>query len=223
MSLHPDEGVAMENVIAVNFGDDAEAYKALTQLKELDEQGQVELTGAAVVVRDEDGYVEIKDDVDDTDLEGAAAGGIVGLLIGILGGPLGVLIGGLTGLMIGSLYDMDDSDETESALSDISRSVRPGRPAVLAQVDEQSPEVVDTAMAQLGGSVLRRPLEEVEAEVAAAEDAQNAAAKAARKQLRDQRREQTQEKIKAKIDELKAKFEQIKAKLHRHPVGAGGD
>src|SRR3954471_342655 len=213
----------MENVLAVNFGDDAEVYKALTQLKELDEQGQVELTGAAVVVRGEDGHVEIKDDVDDTDLEGAATGGIVGLLIGILGGPLGVLIGGLTGLMIGSLYDVDDSDETESALSDISSSVRPGRTALLAQVDEPSPEVVDTAMAQLGGSVLRRPLEQVEAEVAAAEDAQEAAAKAARKKLREQRQEQTKEKVKAKIDELKAKFEQIKAKLHRHPAGAASD
>jgi uncharacterized membrane protein len=213
----------MENVIAVNFGDDAEAYKALTQLKEFDEQGQVALAGAAVVVRGEDGHVEIKDDVDETDLEGAASGGIVGLLIGILGGPLGVLIGGLTGLMIGSLYDMDDFDETESALSDISRSVRPGRAALLAQVDEQSPEVVDTAMAQLGGSVMRRPLDQVEAEVAAAEDAQEAAAKAARKELREQRREQTKEKVKAKIDELKAKFEKVKAKLHRHPVGAGGN
>jgi uncharacterized membrane protein len=213
----------MENVLAVNFGDDAEAYKALTQLKELEAQGQVELAGAAVIVRGEDGHVDIKDDIGETDLEGTATGGIVGLLVGILGGPLGVLIGGATGLLIGSLFDMDDSDETESALSDISRSVRPGRPALLAQMDEQTPEVVDTAMAQLGGSVLRWSLEQVEAEVAAAEDAQEAAAKAARKELREQRREQTKEKVQAKIDELKAKFEQIKAKLHRHPVGAGSD
>jgi uncharacterized membrane protein len=213
----------MENVLAVNFGDDAEAYKALTQLEELEEQGQLGLAGAAVVVRREDGHVDIKDEVGDTSYEGTAAGGITGLLIGILGGPLGVLIGGATGLLIGSLFDMDDSDETESALSDISRSVRPDRAAVLAQVDEQSPEVVDAAMAQLGGSVLRRPLDQVEAEVAAAEDAQKAAATAARKKLRDQRREQAKDKIKAKIAELKAKFEQTKAKHHRHPVGAGGD
>src|SRR4051794_27076659 len=98
----------MENVLAVNFGDDAEAYKALTLLEELDEQGQAKLTGAAVVVRGEDGRVDIKDEVGDTSYEGTATGGIVGLLIGILGGPLGVLIGGATGLLIGSLFDMDD-------------------------------------------------------------------------------------------------------------------
>ena len=207
----------MENVIAVNFGDDAEAYKALTLLKELDDQGQVELSGAAVIVRGEDGQIEMKDEVGDTDYEGTATGGIVGLLIGILGGPLGVLVGGATGLLIGSLFDVDDADYTESALSDISRSVRPGRAALIADLSEQTPEVVDTAMAPLGGSVLRRPLEEVQAEIAAAEDAQKAAAKEARKRLREQRHEQTKEKIKAKIEELKAK-------LHRrHPVGAGSD
>jgi uncharacterized membrane protein len=207
----------MENVIAVNFGDDAEAYKALTLLKELDGQGQVELAGAAVVVRGEDGRVDLKDDIGDTDLEGTAAGGIVGLLIGILGGPLGVLIGGATGLLVGSLFDMDDADESESVLSDISRSVRPGHAALIADLTEQTPEVVDTAMAPLGGSVLRRPLEEVQAEIATAEDAQKAAAREARKRLREQRREQTKDKIKDKIEALKAK-------LHRHQsVGAGSN
>jgi uncharacterized membrane protein len=207
----------MENVIAVNFGDDSEAYKALTVLKELDEQDQVELVGAAVVVRGEDGQLQIKDDVDDTDLEGTASGGIIGLLIGVLGGPLGVLLGGLTGLLVGSVFDLDADDDKESVLSDISRAVRPGRAALLAELDEQSPEVVDAAMTPLGGSVLRRPLEQVEAEIAAAEDAQKAAAKEARKRLREQRHEQTKEKIKAKIEALKAK-------LRRHrPVGAGSN
>src|SRR3954462_13096003 len=86
-----EEGDAMENVLAVNFGDDAEAYKALTQLEELGEQGQVELVGAAVVVRGEDGRVDTKAEVGDADYEyeGTATGGIVGLVIGILGGPLG--------------------------------------------------------------------------------------------------------------------------------------
>jgi uncharacterized membrane protein len=204
----------MENVLAVNFGEDSKAYEALSTLKELDDQGQVGLAAAAVVVRGEDGTVVTRDSVGDANLEGTATGGIVGLVIGILGGPLGVLIGGATGLLIGSLFDMDDADETESALSDISRSVRPGHAALIAQADEQSPDVVDEAMTRLGGTVLRRTADDVQAEIAAAEDAQQAAAKEARKRLREQRREQTKEKIHARIEELKAK-------LRRRPVGAG--
>ena len=129
-----------------------------------------------------------------------------GLVIGILGGPFGILLGGVTGLLIGSLYDLDESDATESALGDISRTVRPGKTALLAEADEQSADVVDNAMTSLGGSVLRRSLDDVQAEVAAAEEAQQAAAQEARKRLREQRQAKTKEEIRAKIDELKAKL-----------------
>jgi uncharacterized membrane protein len=213
----------MENVLAVNFDDDSNAYEALSVLKEMDGQGQLELAGAAVVVREQDGSVVTKDQVDDTDLEGTATGGIVGLVVGILGGPFGVLIGGATGLLVGSLFDMTDDDDTESALSDISRSVRVDRTGLIADANEQSPEAVDTAITRLGGTVVRRPLEEVQAEIAAAEDAQRAAAKEARKQLHEHRRDQAKEKIQAKIDELKAKIEDLKAKLHRHPAHAASN
>jgi uncharacterized membrane protein len=196
----------MENVLAINFAQDPNAYEALTTLKELDGQGQVDLKGAAVVLRNEAGGIDIKDEVGDTGYEGTATGGIIGLIVGILGGPFGVLLGGATGLLIGSLFDLDDADETESVLGEVSRSVRVGHDAVLAEVDEQSPEVVDSAMERLGGTVLRRSLDDVEAEIAAAEDAQRAAKQAARKRLHEQRREQRKEKGQQKIAELKSKL-----------------
>jgi uncharacterized membrane protein len=204
----------MENVLAVDFAEDSKAYEALSSLKDLDGQGQLNLTAAAVVVRSETGQIETKDQVGDDGLTGTATGGVVGLIIGILGGPFGILLGGATGLLIGSLYDLEQSDETESALGDISRSVRPGHTALLAEADEQSSEVVDNAMQSLGGTVLRRSLDDVQAEIAAAEDAQEAAAHEARKRLREQRKEKTKEEIRAKIDELKSKLKGLR-------VGAG--
>jgi uncharacterized membrane protein len=207
----------MDSVLAVNFVEDANAYEALTKLKELDGQGQIRLAGVAVIERAEDGSISSKDEVVDPGYIGTATGGTIGLIIGILGGPFGVLLGGATGLLIGSLYDMEDADDTESVLEEISRAARPGHTALLAHVSEQSPDVVDAAVEHLGGTVLRRPLEAVEAEIAAAEEAQHAAKEAARKHLREQRRAQTKERIQAKLAELKAK-------LHiGSPVGAAGD
>jgi len=194
------------SVIAVSFQDDNDAYEAMTRVKELDSQGQVKLDGAAVVLRTENGQVIEKDEIGDDFLEGTAGGGLIGLLIGIIGGPLGVLIGGATGVLVGSLFDMDDEDETESVLSDISRSVRPGHTALLAQVTEQSPEVIDTAMGHLGGTVLRRPIYEVEAEIAAAEQAQREAKRKARKELRHARHEKHKEHVHAEVERLKAKL-----------------
>jgi uncharacterized membrane protein len=208
-----------ENVIVVSFAEDRSAYEAFTNLKELDEQGQVSIKGAAVVQRAEDGHMVTKDSVDTEQLAGTATGGLVGLLVGILGGPFGVLIGGATGLLIGSLYDMDDVDETESVLAEISSAIRPGQTVVLAEVDEQSDEVVDQAMARLGGTVLRRSVEDVEAEIAAAEQAQRAAKREARKQLLETRRSRAKEEIRRIVDALKARAhalrERIRAAAHR--------
>ena len=204
----------MDNVLAVNFSEESKAYEALSLLKDLDGQDQVALAGAAVVVRGEDGRVDIKDEAGDTGYSGTATGGVIGLIVGILGGPFGVLIGGATGLLIGSLFDLDDVEETESALSEISRAVRPDHAALLAQVSEESPDAVDAAMKGLGGTVLRRSLDDVSAEIAAAEDAQEAAKREARKRLREERQTQLKEKIHENIEELKVKLRRAR------PVGA---
>jgi uncharacterized membrane protein len=196
----------MENVLSMNFTEDGNAYEALTTLKELDEQGQVALEGAAVVMRHEDGTIAIKDEVGDIGYTGTATGGIIGLIVGILGGPIGVLLGGATGVLIGSLFDMDDLDETDSVLSRMSRTVRVGHASIVAELDEQSPEVVDTAMQRLDGKVLRVPLADVEAEIAVAEEAQRAAKQEARKKLHEERRKEAKEKVQAKIAELKSKL-----------------
>ena len=204
-----------ENVVVVTFGDDpakdTNAYQALTDLNQLGLQGQIKIEGAAVVTRDRDGRVVVKSEVGDDSYVGTASGGVIGLLIGILGGPLGVLIGGSYGALVGSLFDLDDAETAESVLGEISKRVQPTRMGVLAQVTEQSPEVIDTAMARLGGEVLRRPLADVESEIAAADEAERKAKSEARKELREARLEQSKADAHAKVEELKAKFHRSKA------------
>jgi uncharacterized membrane protein len=194
------------NVIAVSFEDDGNAYNALTSLKELDSQERVGVREAVVVVRGDDGQMVVKDRVESTALPGTASGGLIGLLIGVIGGPLGVLVGGTYGLFVGSLFDLYDLGETESALGEISSSARIGHTALLAAVDERSPEVVDGAMSDLGGTVVRRSVADVEAELAAAEDAERKAKWEARKELMRGRREHNKAAVDAKVEELKAKL-----------------
>jgi uncharacterized membrane protein len=158
------------------------------------------------VTRDHDGRVHIKDEAGDDNLVGTASGGLIGLLIGILGGPLGILLGGATGLLLGSLYDLDDADTTESALGEVSKSVQVGRNSLLAQVVEQVPEVLDAEMARLGGTVIRRPVYEIEDEIARAQEAQRDAKKQANAKLREARHEKTRAQAHAKVEELKSKL-----------------
>jgi uncharacterized membrane protein len=213
----PADYFSPDNVIVVTFGDDPQndknAYQALTDLKQLDSQDQIKITGAAVVTRDADGRVEDKSDVGEDPWAGTAGGGLIGLLIGVIGGPLGMLIGGAYGMLLGSLFDIDEVDTTQSVLGEISKEVQPTRTALLAQVTEQSPEVIDAAMARLGGEVLRRPAVDVEEEIAAAEEAQRKAKHEARKELHKAHVEKAKANAHAKVEEMKAK-------LHRPKSGA---
>jgi uncharacterized membrane protein len=206
-----------DNVLVVTFGEDPandkNAYQALTDLKQLDTQDQIKITGAAVVTRDAAGRVEEKSEVGEDPVVGTASGGLIGLLVGIIGGPLGMLLGGAYGMLLGSLFDINEVDTTESVLGEISKEIEPTRTALLAQVTEQSPEVIDAAMARLDGEVMRRPAVDVEEEIAAAEEAQRKAKHEARKELHKARVEKTKSDAHAKVEEMKAK-------LHRSKAGA---
>ena len=58
-----------DNVL-VTFGEEPEndknGYQALTDLKQLDSQGQIKIVGAAVVTRELDGRVDVKSEVGTT-------------------------------------------------------------------------------------------------------------------------------------------------------------
>jgi uncharacterized membrane protein len=197
---------AHDNVIAVSFPEEANAYEALARLKELDSEGSIGVRGAAVVAREEDGRITIKEQFDTEGFQDTAGGGLLGLLVGVLGGPLGVVIGGATGVLVGSLFDEDDDDHTRSVLADMSKSISAGPPGLLAEASEPAPEAIDAIMAHLNGTVVRRSAADVELELAAAEDAQREAKKKARKELREARHKEHQEKVDAKVAELKAKL-----------------
>lgn len=195
------------NVIAVSFEQDDSTYAGLARLKQLDSEHKIELLGAAVITRDEDGHVTTKETAGKEPWEGAAAGGLIGLLVGIIGGPLGVLIAGTTGALFGSLFDLEDMDDTESVLAALSHEVRPGHETLLAELLEPSDhEVVDGVMESRSGHVLRRSVADVEAEIAAAEKAQREARKTAREELRHEREQKAKEQVQAKVAELKAKL-----------------
>jgi uncharacterized membrane protein len=191
-----------DSVLVITFGDDPlndiDAYQALTELKLLDSQDQVEIAEAAVVSRDADGRVR--------PYALTTSGGMLGKLVGILGGPLGVLLGGWAGLMIGSLFNLDEVETTESVLTDISKQIQPGRTAVLAHVSEHSPDLVDNVVERLGGEVMRRPAIAVEEEMAAAEQAQRNARREAVTELHRARFERRKEDRRAKVTELKSKL-----------------
>jgi uncharacterized membrane protein len=210
-----DAAPRQETLIAVTFVDQDNANQALARLRDLESQGQAAIEGLAMVIRNQDGQI-VENHLTDGNWAGRAGGGLVGLLVGILGGPLGVLLGGSAGLVVGAAVDGHNADEADSVVSDISKSIQVGQTTVVAELVEERPETIDAAMSQLGGSVLRRPLDDVKSEVAVADKAQRQAEKEARTQLRDARH-------KMHRDEIHVKVEEMKTRLHRPKPAAAVD
>ena len=206
--------MADENVVLVTFDEESKACQAASALKGASGEGRIELHAVAVVQRAEDGTLRVKEgDADDFPagtwtggIVGGTTGGIIGLTLGTLGGPLGILLGGTSGVLLGSLIDMDDADRAESVLATMARAIEPTKTGLIADVTEPAIEVVDSEMGRMGGEVVRRPVVDVEAEIAAAEDAARAAEEEAQRKLREERKAERKEKVQEKVESLKAKL-----------------
>jgi hypothetical protein len=81
-----------------------------------------------------------------------------------------------------------------------------GGNALLAETVEDTTEPLDTFVSQMGGTIARRPLVEVVAELEAQQAAAEEADKAARKAIREQKKQERKETFQQRVDALKSKF-----------------
>jgi uncharacterized membrane protein len=200
-----DTAPNQQTIVAVSFADRGKAREGLERLRNLESRGQLAIEGLALATRDEDGRI-VESHLSGEAWAGRTGGGLVGVLIGILGGPLGMLLGASAGLLAGALVDAREVDEADSVLASFSKLLQVGQAALVAQLVERDPAILDSAMAELGGRVVRRPLDEVEAEAAVAEEAQRKAEKEAGAQLLKARLEMRKDEVHAKVGEMKTKL-----------------
>jgi uncharacterized membrane protein len=204
-----------ETIVAVSFADRGKARMGLERLRSLESEGQLAIEELELVTRDEGGQI-VENHLSGEPWAGRTGGGLVGVLIGTLGGPLGMLLGGSAGVLVGALADAREVGEADSVLAQFSTSVQVGQTTLVAQLVERSPAALDSAMAELGGHVLRQPLRDVEAEVAVADKAQRQAEKEARRQLIEARSEMRKDEVQAKVEEMKTRLHAPKAPaVHR--------
>jgi uncharacterized membrane protein len=196
----------IHNVVVVKFDDASKAYQALSVLKDCDAEGRIGLKSAAIVERTAGGELRIPEGTDNIALVGTVGGSLIGMLIGVLGGPVGVLVGWGAGAVMGGAIDIVGVTKSEEALTALARAIPPESTAVIASVTEPAVEVIDGEMAKLGGEVTRRPVEDVMAELEAAEEAADAAAREARKALREKRKAELSADLDGRVASLKEKL-----------------
>ena len=159
----------MDNYIAVVFNNDQQAADGLHQLWNLDALGQITVHGAAVLHRDDLGYIHVASKQTNPGVRTAVGVGL-GALLGALAGPIGVAagaaaaaagtgaaIGAAAGGIVGLTADGVKSGEHEEAAFQSGLVIHNNQSAVIAEVSEDWTETIDEAMKRLGGKVYRRP------------------------------------------------------------------
>jgi len=208
----------MERMLVVVFDNELKAYDGSRALKELHSEDSISIHAEAVIKKNDDGTVTIKQEADDFPIK-TVGGTAIGALIGLLGGPVGLAVGTVAGTFAGSMLDLYRAGVNAEFLDDVSARLTPGKWAIVADVSEEWETPVDTRMAALGGTVFREIRYEIEDE----QDKRDVAAiKANISQLKKEQaksRADQKAKIQSKIDglnkKLHAKLEQAKNRRKR--------
>ncbi|MGA3289084.1 MAG: DUF1269 domain-containing protein [Candidatus Bathyarchaeia archaeon] len=154
----------MENMLVAVFENELKAYDGSRALAELESEGSISVHAEAVIKKNDDGTVTIKQKGDDFPIR-TVGGTAVGALIGLLGGPIGLALGAVAGTVAGSIGDKKRAGVNTEFLNEVSAKLTPGKWAVVSDVSEDwITTPLDTRMEALGGTVFRAARENVEHE-----------------------------------------------------------
>lgn len=153
----------MSKFVLTVFDDEKAAYEGSQAIKDLHNEGSIVAYAGAVIFKDADGVVQVKNAADEGPA-GTATGMLVGSLVGALAGPAGMAVGAATGTMSGWLVDLYNVGVDAQFLDDVNALLAPGKYAVVAEIAEGWTAPLDTKMEALGGTVMRRYRIDVEDE-----------------------------------------------------------
>ena len=178
----------MEKMLVVVFDNETKAYEGLRALNQLDSEGNITIHAEAVIGKNSDGALTVKQSDGDFPVR-TVSGTAIGSLIGLLGGPAGLAVGALAGTMAGSFADLFVAGVDSDFLAEVSNVLTPGKYAIVADISEEWVTPVDTRMEALNGFVFRT----------------------ARNSFEEAQRARDVAELRAEIDQLKAEHARVKA------------
>lgn len=156
----------MSDLIVVGFKDEFKADEVMSELRRLQSEYLVDLEDAAVVVRNQEGKIKIKQ-AQELVAAGAVSGSYWGVLLSVLFfNPIFALVGAAAGALSGALTDIGIDD---NFMRDLGSTIEPGTSAIFVLIRKSTPDRVLADLSKFEGKVLRTSLsKEDEAKLQAA-------------------------------------------------------
>jgi uncharacterized membrane protein len=149
-------------IVAAAFNSPDGATKALQVLKDAKAAGLLAIDNAAILTKDANGKLDVKEPTDWGGTKGAVVGGVTGAALGLLAGPVGWAIG--LGALVGGLSaKLRDSGFSDARLRRLGESLKPNTSALVAVVEHRWVATLERQLAEAGADTLT---EEIGADIA---------------------------------------------------------
>lgn len=213
----------MEKVIFVSFETECQADEAARALRELHALHGITLYAGAVIARDPEGKIVVRRPV--VEHPNATLGGLlIHSLLGLFG-PAAVAVDTSSGAFLGAAIDAVKAGITMQFVQTIQNELASGKTGVIAELDEEWEDPLDTRIEALGGTVFRqtrvqledaffeKEIEAQQAELLTLERERLANAEAKEKQKFAKRNAKLQAKIDATTREIQEKENQLNERI----------
>ena len=147
----------MTNLIVLTFDNMQEAGQVREAIRQQQHGGQIRIDDAAVVVKDENGKVHVKNEMDRGVKIGAIGGSLLGLLLaGIFFPVAGLVLGALGGAGVGALTDLGLQKKFVKEVSD---AIGPGTSALFVIIRDSNASAAVAALKPYKGEVYHTSLD----------------------------------------------------------------
>ena len=155
-------------LIVAAFQDENGAEVALNQLKEAKKEKLVNIKDAAILRKDAQGQLHIRETGDMTGRRGGVIGGVVGAGLGILTGGATLAIAGISAGVGALAAKLRDGGFKDDRLRQLGAGLKPGSSAIVAVIEHTWVREAEEELQKAGANVV---VEEISADIAAQLDA----------------------------------------------------
>jgi uncharacterized membrane protein len=141
----------MSYIIVLTYENMDEAETVRESIRRGQHEGLMNLDDSAVLVKDEEGKVHVKNETDRGVKVGAVGGGLIGLLIGVFLFPIaGLVLGAMGGALIGKFMNMGID---KKFIEEVSDALQPGSSALFIIIREAQPSYALGVLEKYPGNI----------------------------------------------------------------------
>lgn len=154
----------MSNILVITFDDESQALAVLKSLKNLQHQDMLKLDDAAIIVKDKEGKVQVKNMTESNVKSGAAIGGLIGLAVGSILFPFaGIALGAAGGALVGKTLG---NGVDKQFVKEVTEAIKPGNSAILFIVGHENAGMLVAALEPYSGTIYQSSFDsEIEEEL----------------------------------------------------------